>query len=108
MPAAQSVINRSLVDRQELLKKLIKDPPEEGFPISTAMTGRVVALLPGAHPQHCTSRLQEPGLAPHAAQLTSVASWLSACSARHKIADVAVQQDCFKVPFSATGSATLQ
>lgn len=45
----QSVINRSLKDRQALLKDLIKDAPEEGFPISAAMTGRVVALLPGAH-----------------------------------------------------------
>ena len=46
---AQSVINRSLKDRQALLKDLIRDAPEEGFPISAAMTGRVVALLPGAH-----------------------------------------------------------
>ena len=47
--STQSVINRSLLDRQDILKEIIIDAPKEGFPISSAMKGRVVALLPGAH-----------------------------------------------------------
>ena len=44
---AQSVVNRTLLDRQALLKELVMDAPEAGHPISAAMTGRVAALLPG-------------------------------------------------------------
>ena len=41
------MINRTLLDRQSLLKGLLVRAPPEGFPISSAMTGRMVALLPG-------------------------------------------------------------
>ena len=44
---AQSVINRELTERQSLLKEALIPAPPEGIPVSGAMTGRMVALLPG-------------------------------------------------------------
>ncbi len=44
----QSVINRTLLERHELLKELVIPAPAEGHPVSCAMTGRMVCLLPGA------------------------------------------------------------
>ena len=43
----QSVINQELRDRQKLLQEILIPAPEAGIPVSGAMTGRVVALLPG-------------------------------------------------------------
>ena len=43
----QSVINQELRDRQKLLQEILIPAPEAGIPVSCAMTGRVVALLPG-------------------------------------------------------------
>ena len=45
--SAQSVINQELRDRQKLLQEIITPAPEAGIPVSSVMTGRVVALLPG-------------------------------------------------------------
>ena len=44
---AQSVINRELTERQNLLKDALIPAPSEGIPVSGAMTGRMVPLLPG-------------------------------------------------------------
>lgn len=43
----QSVINQELRDRQKLLQEILIPASEAGIPVSSAMTGRVVALLPG-------------------------------------------------------------
>lgn len=44
---AQSVINRELHERQKLLTEVLLPAPKAGIPVSGAMTGRMVALLPG-------------------------------------------------------------
>ena len=41
------MINRELRERQRLLASVLLPAPEEGIPVSGAMTGRMVALLPG-------------------------------------------------------------
>ena len=41
------MINRKLRERQRLLASVLLPAPQEGIPISGAMTGRMVALLPG-------------------------------------------------------------
>lgn len=41
------MINRELRERQRLLASVLLPAPEEGIPVSSAMTGRMVALLPG-------------------------------------------------------------
>jgi hypothetical protein len=41
------VINRTLLERHGLLKEVVIPAPPEGHPVSAAMTGRMVALLPG-------------------------------------------------------------
>lgn len=43
----QSVINRTLLERHDLLKEAVIPAPPEGHPVSSAMTGRMVCLLPG-------------------------------------------------------------
>ena len=43
----QSVINQELGDRHKLLADILNAAPKEGIPVSNAMTGRAVALLPG-------------------------------------------------------------
>lgn len=43
----QSVINRTLLERHDLLKEIVIPAPPEGHPVSSAMTGRMVCLLPG-------------------------------------------------------------
>lgn len=43
----QSVINRTLLERHALLKELVIPAPAEGHPVSCAMSGRMVCLLPG-------------------------------------------------------------
>ena len=43
----QSVINQELRDRHKLLREILTPAPPEGIPVSGAMTGRAVALLPG-------------------------------------------------------------
>ena len=43
----QSVINQELGDRHKLLAEILNAAPKEGIPVSNAMTGRAVALLPG-------------------------------------------------------------
>ena len=41
------MINRELTERQSLLKAALIPAPPEGIPVSGAITGRMVALLPG-------------------------------------------------------------
>ncbi|KAK9834174.1 hypothetical protein WJX81_005346 [Elliptochloris bilobata] len=45
----QSVINRPLVERHQLLNRLVSAAPAEGYPLgpATVVTGRVIKLLPG-------------------------------------------------------------